>query len=610
MVTESATTAPPKRKLHLRLALRLVWSHARGWTVLNAGMLLVTGLLPLASLYVMKQIVDSAAQSITATDKRAAFYQVGLWIAAAGSVSLVSLVCRSIADLAREAQGFAVTDGVYDLLHAKSIGLDLEYYEHAQYYDMLFHAQQEAPYRPTRILNGLLQLAQSCVSLAGIGVLLFSFSWLMALILVVAAVPGAIVRFVHSKKLYALRQQQTQREREASYYHGMITDRWHAKEIRLFNLGDLFRGRFFDLRRNIREARLKLSRRRTVVSFFAQSTTIVATFVTLGLICFKTSLGTVTIGALVMYYQAFQTGLGHFSNILGGIAGLYEDDLFLTSFYQFMELAPKTEVTAKPRPVPERARQQIVFDGISFTYPHGSRQVLQDIRLTLDPGQVIALVGQNGSGKTTLIKLLCRLYDPTNGRITVDGVDIRDLDPVQWRRQIGVVFQDYCRYQLTAWENIWLGDVDSTPDRERIRRAASLAGADPAIERLAEGYDSVLGNRFSGGRELSVGEWQKMALARAFLRDSGIVVLDEPTSSMDALAEAHLFERFGHLIDGRSAILISHRFSTVRMADHIYVLEKGHIAEQGSHDDLVRLDGLYARMYRAQTRLYGGVPSE
>jgi ATP-binding cassette subfamily B protein len=245
---------------------------------------------------------------------------------------------------------------------------------------------------------------------------------------------------------------------------------------------------------------------------------------------------------------------------------------------------------------------------VHFSYPSDSRKVLEAVSLSIAPGQVIALVGANGSGKTTLVKLLCRLYDPDLGRITVDGTDIRRLDPVEWRGKISVILQDYVQYGMTAWENIWLGDVGSEPDRSRITKAAELSGADSAIRRLPQGYDTPLGFQFKRGRELSIGEWQKVALARAFLRDSELVVLDEPTASLDPLAEAEVFEHFRRAIQGRSAVLISHRFSTVRMADYIYVLDNGRVAESGTHQELFNRGGLYARLYSAQAARYQEQP--
>jgi ATP-binding cassette subfamily B protein len=383
-----------------------------------------------------------------------------------------------------------------------------------------------------------------------------------------------------------------------------MTSGMHAKEIRLFNLGGLFKERFQTLQRALREEKLALARRRSFIDLIAQTVVTGATFGSFAFICYQAIGGAITLGGLVMYYQGFQLGISSFQSFLRGLAGLYEDNLFLSNFYQFLELTPKVRAPAQPRQVPEPMREGIAFESVRFTYPSQKQQVLTEIDLSLAPGQVIALVGENGAGKTTLIKLLCRLYDPDAGRITVDGIDLRDLDPTHWRRQISVVFQDYVHYFMAAWENIWLGNVEKEPDREAIAEAARLSGADALIRRLPRGYDTMLGTEFEQGHELSIGEWQKVALARAFLRDSRIVVLDEPTSSLDPLAEADLFRKFRQLIQGRSAILISHRFSTVRYADTIYVVKDGRISEHGAHEDLLGRAGDYARLFTAQAQNY------
>lgn len=290
--------------------------------------------------------------------------------------------------------------------------------------------------------------------------------------------------------------------------------------------------------------------------------------------------------------------------LLASLAQLYEDNLFLSNLYEFLDLKRTVKEPAEPSPVPQPMQRGIVVDHVSFQYPEGSRKVLEDISLNINPGEVVALVGENGSGKTTLIKLLCRLYDPTSGTITFDGMDLRQFETKALRREIAIIFQDYAHFHLTARENIWFGNTDLAPDDERIMAAARRAGADEVIRALPQGYETILGKRFAAGEELSVGEWQKVALARAFMRDAQIIVLDEPTSSMDAKAEYEAFQNFHQLVRGRTAILISHRFSTVRMADRIYVLEQGHVSESGSHDELLRQKGTYARLFEMQAHHY------
>jgi ATP-binding cassette subfamily B protein len=347
-----------------------------------------------------------------------------------------------------------------------------------------------------------------------------------------------------------------------------------------------------------------LIQRRALTDVVAQVAATCAVFAALGFLTVEAVRGSVTLGSLVMYYQGFQSGMRFLQGVLQSLAGLYEDNLFLTNYHEFMDLTPRIRRSDSPRPIPEPIVRGIDFKDVSFTYPSSGKRVLQGVNLNLAPGQVIALVGANGSGKTTLVKLLCRLYDPEEGRIAVEDVDLREIDPLEWRRRLSVVFQDYVRYALSARDNIWFGNVALDPSHERVEQAARRAGANRVIESLPLGYETTLGFWFRKGQELSGGEWQKVALARAFMRDAQVVVLDEPTSSLDPLAEAEVFRHFRELVRGRSAILISHRFSTVQLADHIYVLDGGRILEHGSHRELVALGGLYSRLYRTQAQHY------
>jgi ATP-binding cassette subfamily B protein len=305
-----------------------------------------------------------------------------------------------------------------------------------------------------------------------------------------------------------------------------------------------------------------------------------------------------------MYFAAFQRGQDFFRDTLGGMAGLYEDNLFLSDLKRFLELQPAVAEPESPRPFPRPIRRGITLDHVSFSYPGSSRRVLEDISLDIQPGEHVALVGENGSGKTTLVKLLCRLYDPTSGTIKVDDNHLHDFTTRELRREIGIIFQDFARYHLSVRDNIWFGNVGVPPDSAAIINAAIKTGADTVVGRLPDGYETMLGKEFEAGSELSLGEWQKVAIARAFLRETQIIVLDEPTASLDARSEAEVFEHFHELAHGRSAILISHRLSTVRMADRIFVLDRGRIVESGPHDELISKGGTYAQLFELQARHY------
>ena len=604
MRTGNAVQRHLTQALGLTRALRLVWHSGPAWTVASVALLAVQGMLPLLALYLMKLMVDAVAVGLAAPDKALAIGTVACFIGLAATVALVGDVCRAVAGLVSEGQSLTVTDYMYDILHAKSIEVDLEYYENSQYYDALHRAQQEASFRPTRIVQGVVEVAQSGIALLAMAGLLFSFHWGVAGMLFAAVVPGVLVRLRYTGQMYRWQRQQTATERQTRYFDRLLSDGAHAKEIRLFDLGSLFMHRFRKLRQQLRRERLHIATRRSIAELVTQASATLVVYGAYALIAYRTVQGSITMGDLVMYYQAFYRGQGFLRAMLGGLASLAEDGLFLSNLYEFLDLQRRIVEPRHPTPVPRPMHMGIVFDHVSFQYPTGTRHVLHEITLTIRPGEVVALVGANGSGKTTLIKLLCRLYDPTTGVITLDGIDLRQFHTTALRRDISVLFQDYAQYHLTARENIWFGNPTLPLDKERIVAAACQTGADEVITGLPHGYDTVLGKGFDEGEELSIGEWQKVALARALLRDAQIIVLDEPTSAMDAMAEAEVFHHFRQLAEGRTAVLISHRLSTVRMADCIYVLEDGRVFERGTHDELMQRGGRYAGMFETQAQKY------
>jgi ATP-binding cassette subfamily B protein len=590
--------------MQLRRALRLVWQSVPGWTSASICMIIIQGMLPLIALYLMKLIVDGVTGSIASADRVRAFTDVALLIFCAGAVGLATVLCRSLSDIVKETQGWVVTDHVADVIHAKSVEADLEYYDNPDYHDTLHLAQQEAPYRPTRIVNSLTQLCQGGISLCAVAGLLIYLHWAIALILFVALVPGIFVRIKYADRMYKWHQDRAKTERKADYFHWMLVDGSHAKEIRLFGLGPLFRGWYRNVRIQMRREKQSISTRRALFELITQTCGIIALFGSFAFIAYRTLAGTMTLGDMVMYYQAFQRAQGCLQEILASLAGLYEDNLFLSNFYEFLDLKPKVTGPLSPVAFPETMENGIVFSKVSFHYPGHTKPVLESIDLRIAPGQVVALVGENGSGKTTLVKLLCRLYDPASGSITIDGINLRQFDLYALRKHFSVIFQDYVHYHLTARENIWLGNIERDPGDEKIIAAAEQTGLLQAVGRLKKGFDTQLGCLFEDGEELSIGEWQKVALARAFYSNAGLIILDEPTSAMDAKAEHEVFTAFRRLLHGRTAVLISHRFSTVRMADYIYVLDHGSILEHGTHDGLMGRGGRYARLFDMQAQHY------
>jgi ATP-binding cassette subfamily B protein len=480
----------------------------------------------------------------------------------------------------------------------KALTLELRHFEDSEFYDKLTRARREASSRPLSLVMRSFGLVQNAIALVSFGTLLAQFSpWAVA-VLLLAGLPSFLAEARFSGDAFRLFRWRSPETRMQMYLETVLAREDHAKEVKLFGLGPLLLERYRTIFRKVFAEDRALTIRRDTWGFFLGLVSTAAFYAAYAWIAVSAVRGTISLGQMTMYVMLFRQGQAAVSSALSAIGGMYEDNLYLSTLYDYLDTpvdSPTGEATRGPDP----------GDHVSFTYPGASEPAVRDVSFHLRPGESLALVGENGSGKTTLIKLLTRLYAPGSGRITLDGLDLAEWSPAALRRRVGVIFQDFARYQLTVGENIGVGDVAHFEDESRWRAAGELAAAAPFIEDLPQRYGTQLGKWFKDGRELSGGQWQKVALARAFMReDADILVLDEPTAAMDARAEAQVFEQFRELARGRMVILISHRFSTVRRADQILVIQGGELLERGTHDELMRLDGHYAHLFSLQARGY------
>jgi ATP-binding cassette, subfamily B, bacterial len=450
-------------------------------------------------------------------------------------------------------------------------------------------------------LFGLLRSTVTLVSVIGV---LASLSWWLVLLVVAVSVPSFIYQAKYSGQFFSLLTGRAPDQRRLNYLSYLLTTDSPVKELRIFGLHGTLLERYRQIFAKFYKENRDLTVRRTSSQFALGALGTVVSGLTYIYVVLEVIAGRITVGGLTLYYQAFQQSQTQVSNILSGIGSTYENSLFLSNLFSFLAFAPELPVRPDPLPVPNPIREGIVLDHVSFRYPGTEKWVLEDISFAIRPGETVALVGANGAGKTTLVKLLTRLYDPTEGSITIDGIDLRDFDPGELRSHAGVIFQDYVKYQLSAGENIGFGRIEAIEDTGRIERSAIEAGADAVINALPQGYDTPLGRWFQDGQELSIGQWQKVALARAFMRDADLLILDEPTSSLDVRSEYEVFQAFDELTAAKMAVLISHRFSTVRMAGRIVVIEDGRVIENGTHDELILRGGRYYELFDMQAASY------
>jgi ATP-binding cassette subfamily B protein len=588
-----------------RRAVELVWTTSRPLTLAFGLLTIVAGALPAAVAYVGALIVDAVVAAIQAAEpaRDALTRHALLLVLAEGAlVATIAGAQRGIS-LCQSLLRAQLGQRVNVMILEKALTLELTHFENSDFYDKLTRARREASSRPLSLVMRTFGLGQNVVSLMSFGTLLFSFSPWAVVLLILAGLPAFLAEAKFSGDRFRLFLWRSPETRMQLYLETVLAREDHVKEVKLFGLGPLFLERYRNIFRKLYREDRDLTVRRDTWGFFLGLIATATLYGAYAWIALSAIASRITLGQMTMYLMLFRQGQSAVSAILSAVGGMYEDNLYLSTLYEYLETPVESTQGATIRgPSPEDG---IRFEKVSFTYPDSEQPTLVDIDLHIRPGESLALVGENGSGKTTLIKLLTRLYTPTSGRITLDGQDLREWEEAALRDRIGVIFQDFTRYQLLLGENIGAGDVRHFEDEERWREAGEKGMATELVATLPQGYRTPLGKWFNDGRELSGGQWQKIALSRAFMRSrADILVLDEPTSAMDAAAEALVFEHFRTLTKGRIAILISHRFSTVRMADQIVVLQDGRIIERGSHEALMQLNGHYAHLFSLQAKGY------
>ena len=588
-----------------KVALEIVWSTSAALTIVMAISTLVSGVLPAAIASVGGLFVDAVASALQQTGEVAeqaqsdllfyVFLELGLVVIMTGAQKL-NTVCQSILRV-------LLGNKVNVMILEKALTLELAHFEDAEYYDKLVRARREASSRPLSLVIKTFDLMRDVISLIAIGIFLFQFSvWAVAL-LAIAGVPAFVAEAKFSGEAFRIHRRRSAERRMQIYLEMVLTREDGVKEVKLLQLGKLFLQRYVDIFRNIYKEDRNLVLRRGLWGYVLGLLASGAFYFAYGWVGFAAIAGAITIGQMTMYIAQFRLGQNAVTNSLTAVNGMYEDNLYLSNLTEYLEhKIPEQTGNKTIGPNPEDG---IRFEEVTFVYPDSEKPALNNVSLHIKPGESLAIVGENGSGKTTLIKLLTRLYTPVSGRIFLEGLELEEWDIEALRKKIGVIFQDFAHYQLIVGENIGIGDVDEIEQEPRIEEAAQKGMADVFVKDLPQGYKTQLGTWFKDGKELSGGQWQKIALSRAFMRSKAdILILDEPTAAIDARAEAEIFNHFRDLTANKISIIISHRFSTVRMADHIIVLEQGKIQEEGSHTDLLGNGGQYATLFNLQAQGY------
>jgi ATP-binding cassette subfamily B protein len=594
------SNAPTLELSYLVRVFRLIASASGGWLLAWGVVLVVQGFLPVGLVVLTKPLVDGLQSAVGQGATWERIQPVLLIALAIGGIMLASEVLKVALEWIGVVQAELVQDHISDLVHAKSASVDLAFYETPDFYDHLYRARGDASNRPLALLESTGSLLQNGITLVAMAAVLMRYGAWLPPALLVSTLPAFYAVLRASRRYHGWWNATTADRRRTHYFAHLLTEGWYAGETRLYGLADRYRAAFLDLRRHLRAGRLALLRDQNLARIGAEVIALAVSAGTIAWLVWRAFQGRASLGDIALFYQAFQRGQGLMRALLTNAGQIYTNGLFLVNLFEFLDLEPRVKDPPNPVPAPASVKQGIRFRDVTFRYPGTDRVALRDFSLTIPAGRTVAIVGANGAGKTTLLKLLCRFYDPQSGQIDIDGTDLRSFSLVELRKLITVMFQQPVGYQETVRRNIALGTPDGEGDLAAMELAARSAGAHEMIASLPKGYETLLGKWFADGTELSAGEWQRVVMARAYFRRSQLLILDEPTSMMDSWSEADWFERFRSLAQGRTAVIITHRFTIAMRADVIHVMEHGQVVESGSHRELLARGGLYARSWKAQ----------
>jgi ATP-binding cassette, subfamily B, bacterial len=585
---------------YLPQTFRLIWAASRHWTFTWIVLLLIQGILPAATVYLTRLVVNSLVTVVGSGMSWENAQIILIPVALMAGVLLLTELLQGMSEWVRTAQSELVQDYISALIHQQSIAIDYSCYESSEFNDHLNRAREGASTRSLALLENTGSLMQSSVTLLAMAAILIPYGLGLPIVLFVSAIPAFYVALRTNFQQYQWSQRTTTDRRRLQYYDLLLTQSGAAAEVRLFNLGPYFQSAYQRLRDRLRREQMQLIQAQSVSRLLAGFLALLMTGAALVWMGRQVLLGLITLGDLALFYQAFNKGQTIVKSLLGNLGQIYKNSLFVGNLFEFLQLKPQITDPAIPALIPSQIKQEIRLRQVTFRYPGSNEAILENFNLTIPAGKIVAIVGDNGAGKSTLIKLLCRFYDPDSGQIEIDGTDLRKFAIAELRRLITILFQFPIPYYVSAAQNIALGDIFATPSLDEIEAAAKGAGIHDKIMRLPQTYDSQLGKWFPGGTDLSGGEWQRLALARAFLRKAQLIILDEPTSAMDPWAEFDWLERFRTMANGRTALVITHRFTLAMRADIIHVMRKGQIVESGSHEELLAQNGFYAQSWQEQ----------